>query len=96
MAQTQGWDVQITALNELTAKFGKPTSRKNTRMQNNFGVAFDVITAIWKKPTYTVTLRGVDAYDKDHGNIIIESKNYPRLAQAKKEWLNKNHPTSKM
>ena len=93
---TQGWDSQLSALKDLIEKFGKPTSRKNTRMINNFGVTFDVITAVWKKPTYTVTLRGVDSDDKDHGNVTIETKDDALMEQRKKEWMKLNLPKAKM
>lgn len=48
--ETSGMAAQTQDLEDLTAKFGEPSTRRMVPMQNQMGAKYEVITAAWMRP----------------------------------------------
>lgn len=66
---------------QLTEKFGPPTSISQERVQNLAGAAFDSITAIWRGGEVDVTFYG-SVGKLDQGDVYID---IPEVTAMRKE-----------
>ncbi|HTP98735.1 MAG TPA: hypothetical protein VMN56_05365 [Casimicrobiaceae bacterium] len=68
---TNGVSSQSIVLEQLTEKFGPPTSISHERVQNLAGAAFDSITALWRGGEVDVTFYGT-RNRLDRGEVFID------------------------
>jgi hypothetical protein len=78
---TPGISYQTRILDQLTAKYGKPTRRKTVQVQNGFGARFDVIHALWNLPNLTVLFDGALA-QLNQGSVTIDSPEAAKMRDA--------------
>jgi hypothetical protein len=75
--ETDGNSYQEYFMSALRAKFGKPTTVRTKRLQNQFGATFSGIDATWKRPGFTAAYTSA-AGRLDSGVIMVSSPDYDR------------------
>jgi len=79
---TYGVKSQELTLDQLTAKYGKPSQINKSTVQNAYGAAFESISAKWVLPSVAVDFNGTVG-NLDSGTVIIDS---PEGSQMRAGW----------
>lgn len=81
---TTGVTNQGQVLDELIAKFGKPTSSSTRPMQTRGGAKFDSAVAIWSLPGVGVSFAGTIG-SVDRGVVIISTPKGDQASKARRD-----------